>query len=270
MLIVRFLLAKFQLDHILSPKEPRERLKALKTVPKDMSSAYHDVMERIEQSDEGDTKLALKVVSWVYRAQRNLSMRELRECIVVEEGDNDLERELMPSESDVIDCCKSLVVYDESTGLVRFTHYTVQEFIARNIEGKLVPAINLAKTCLTYLTFSEFDKPSGFHLNYVYANRFVRYGLCRYVSKYWGFHVLGEAEADDDIQRMVFKAFESKTKTDARLEFEAYISGMLDYRNKGGSTLIHVLADKGLATLLQVVLEGTTHSKNTYIPTVVQ
>lgn len=241
-------------------------MKAVKTIPKDMFSAYHDVMERIEQSDDGDTKLALKVLSWVYRAHRTLSIRELCECLVVEVGDEDLKYELMPDSSDVIDCCKSLVVYDESTNMVRFSHYTVQEFISCSIEQKLPPTINLAKTCVTYLAFAEFDKPRGRYFDQVFKNRVARYKFSGYVAKYWASHVRGEAEEEDEVQRLVFQAFESITKTDARLEFEADLSDVFGYRKRSGNTLLHILADKGLATLLKVLVDGTARSKNMYIP----
>jgi ankyrin repeat domain-containing protein 50 len=149
--LYRFLLAKFQLDYILKPKEPRRRLKALETVPKDLPSAYHDVLDRIERSDDGDTELALEVLSWISRAQRTLRMDELLECLVVEDDDVDLERKFMLNPSEVVRSCQSLVIYNESSGLVQFVHYTVQEFVQSTIQSKLPPSIHLAMTCLTYL-----------------------------------------------------------------------------------------------------------------------
>src|ERR1700738_3051885 len=152
--MVRFLLAKFQLDHILSPREPRKRLEAISTVPKDMFAAYNGVMQRIENS--GDTELALKILSWLFRARRPLHMEELREALVLQLGDEDLNHEFMIPPAEIVECCKSLLVHEESSGLVRFTHYTVQRFIADKIHQKLPPISDLAKTCAAYLSLPEF------------------------------------------------------------------------------------------------------------------
>jgi len=79
----------------------------------------------------------LKILSWLFRAQRVLRMDELLEALVVEEGDQGLEQDYMLDAAAVIECCKSLVLYEESSGLVRFAHETVQTFIARNIPNLL-------------------------------------------------------------------------------------------------------------------------------------
>ena len=120
-------------------------MKAFKTVPKDMFSAYNDVMQRIENSRRrNDKDLAMRILSWLFRAQRTLRMDELLEALAIgptrmdcdendsDDGDQDLIHENMLQPFQVIECCKSLVLYEESSGLVRFTHYTVQEFIAKS------------------------------------------------------------------------------------------------------------------------------------------
>ena len=44
--------------------------------------------------------------------------------------------------------------------IVRFTHYTVQEFLQDKYLHKVLTPIDLAKVCLTYLTFDIFeDRP---------------------------------------------------------------------------------------------------------------
>jgi hypothetical protein len=60
-------------------------------------------------------------------------MEELLEALAVEDGDRSLDRDIMMEPSVVVECCKSLVIYDEETGLVRFAHETVQDFVSRNI-----------------------------------------------------------------------------------------------------------------------------------------
>ena len=54
---------------------------------------------------------------------------------------------------DIIEWCQSLVVREESSGVVRFIHPTVKEFL----KSRKLSVINLARTCLTYLEFNAFD-----------------------------------------------------------------------------------------------------------------
>src|SRR5436190_579279 len=115
------------MDHVLTYREPRKRLKAVDTVPKDMSSSYADVIQRIEHSEPGDRELGFKVLSWLFHAKRTLSMNELLEALAVEEFElnqrlDDILHDML-SPRDVIECCKSLVGYDEPSGLISFTHF---------------------------------------------------------------------------------------------------------------------------------------------------
>jgi len=54
---------------------------------------------------------------------------------------------------DIIGMCHSLVVHEESDGIVRFIHFTVQEFL----KSLTLPVIYLAKTCVTYLQCDAFN-----------------------------------------------------------------------------------------------------------------
>jgi hypothetical protein len=97
-------------------------MKALETVPRTMPAAYEDVLKRIEQSGSDDMNLAIKILSWLFYTKKPLSMDALRQALVVNEND-ELRRDYMLDPEDIIDCCKSLVVHETSSGFVRFTHY---------------------------------------------------------------------------------------------------------------------------------------------------
>lgn len=64
--------------------------------------------------------LAFRILLWVFNAKRPLQMNELRELVCIEIGDKDIKHHL--KEECLVDVCESLVVYDNSTGTVRFTH----------------------------------------------------------------------------------------------------------------------------------------------------
>ena len=105
-------------------------------------------------------------------------MNELRELLVIEEGDTELD-ERQSSAEDIIAVCQSLIVCDPQSNVVRFTHFTVQEFLEKCKDKLLLPT-ELAKVCLTYLAFDvfeegpcpdekSFNRRSNIHLSYDYV-----------------------------------------------------------------------------------------------------
>src|SRR5438552_2062786 len=129
----RFLLAKLRMDDILSVREPRRRLQALHNISSSddsVSKAYKGVVERIELADRD---LAFRVFSWLFRSRRILYMDELLEALVVEVGDTDLDRESLLQAQDIIKSCNRLVMYEELSEFVRFSHVTVHEYFRNNL-----------------------------------------------------------------------------------------------------------------------------------------
>jgi hypothetical protein len=191
-------------------------------------------------------------------------MNELLEALVVEEGDRDLKTEDMLPPTEVIECCQSLVLYEESSGLVRFTHYTVQEFITCKLEQKLPPIIHLTKTCLTYLLFDAFDTLC-LDLKSV-EKRVEKYKFSRYAAQFWVLYTKGEAENELDIQRAVLSLLASENKRDSMLQLEKYANsswGNISFTK--GQTLLHVIAKNGLTTICELVLHARINGNDKYV-----
>lgn len=286
------MLAKLQLDHVLSPREPRLQIRAFKTIPKTLDSAYNEVMDRIEKSPRsGDKALALKILSWLYHAQRNLSMDELLDALSVDidvyhddsdhesdansagEDMDDLEENYTGennmdlshgklNHNDIIECCKSLVIH-ESDGLVRFSHETVRLFVGKNLKAQLLPTTNLAKSCLTYLELPEFRRPCDSEESL--KGRVGHFKFSTYAALYWHSHITEKAENSKDIQCRVLEALESQDKRDAKLQLESYCLSPLFYPGfPGAKSLLHVLASKGLARLCELILNANL-GRNAYV-----
>jgi hypothetical protein len=130
------------------------------TLPVDEIAAYTEIMDRITKSkDENSKKIILRVLSWTRGSQRFLSIRELREVIWVEEMDAQLRTKEIDGLrlENIIRNCESLVTCDD-TGLVRFSHDTVYEFLEKNDFAHMTH-VALAKICITYLNFQVFGAP---------------------------------------------------------------------------------------------------------------
>lgn len=235
-------------------------MKALETVPRTISAAYDDVLTRIEQN--GDIELVLKILSWLYYAREPLSMGALCEALVVEEGDTDLQRTYMLKPHDIVECCKSLVTHETSSGLVRFTHYTVQEFMG-TIESRLLSHADLASTCLNYLAFDVFNVPCPDDNSY--ESRVKQYVFGPYAGNYWGFYAVGEPENSSAIQKALVRALGVQGKRDTAMQFleSKWISEISIFKATQGQTFLHMIARAGLSTICRKILSSIPDT-NTY------
>jgi hypothetical protein len=247
------------MDYILSFREPRKRLAAVHSAPKDLSSAYNEIISRIESGPPGDKDLAMRILSWVLRSLRPLEMDELREALVVEDAEPDITlEELLQdrlSSSDIIECCKSLVIHEDSSGLVRFTHFTAYQFVADHASSRLPPTSHLANSCLTYFSCHALMRPKE-HSDTLMRLK-GRSPFFVYAIEHWAQHTAGDAEDLPSIQRKFLLAFGSSQA------HSTIISVLSQYRNlpiRQRGVLLHVIARFGLAKLCRLYLNGELNS----------
>src|SRR5579871_467280 len=155
LIICRFLLAKFQLDHICQVP-PGLVMKALRKIPRDLEGALDILIRRIESSREEVREIALKTLAWVLHAFRPLTVSELVDALSVEEW---APREVGfgIEEEDILAGCAGLVFIEAANGTIHFIHYSVQEYLLKYCSMTIPNSLDLAKICLTYLGFEELE-----------------------------------------------------------------------------------------------------------------
>ena len=159
-------------------------------------------MERIQRQLRPKVDLANKILSWVIFARRPMTLEELRCALAVEPGDSDLNEEGLLDRGYLLSVCGGLVMTNGDTEIVRFIHYTLQEYFKRARHLELSSAQTyLATTCITYLSFSTFasqirsessdkDKIGCRYQVWDAAEDLKRQdNLGMYASKHWGDHV---------------------------------------------------------------------------------
>jgi hypothetical protein len=242
-------------------RQPRKLIEALPTLPRTVPDLYDHVMSQIIQGDDGSKDLALRTLSWVYYGAetRLLSMEELRWALVIEVGDKDIYPR-QPLAEDIIAVCQSLVVCDSQTGIVRFTHYTVQEYFEHNCKDKLSPRVELAKVCVTCLAFDRFaalDDP-------VVLSDGATVVFYFYALKFWAYYTKGEGEGDFELQTALLRLFKSPRKRETLFRHELdtmrrwglyelkRFSKIAKMRSAKSTTWmpIHIFAHAGLPTLI--------------------
>lgn len=181
-------------------------------------------------------------------------MEQLLEALVVEELelnlslDDALQDKLTPF--DVIECCKSLVLHEISSDLVRFSHFTVQEFIDKHAEEILPPVTHIARACLAYLDSPEFNLLGLDRITL--REKLLAYKFSSYASQFWADHIRGEAESCPVVQLAFVSVFGSREKTQAFL-----LAGGFDYPTMSRRHPVLVTAVRfGLVTICRLILHG--------------
>jgi len=241
---LRFLLSEFQLRYVLSRKETRKVEAALGSLPRDISGAYQEILERIAR--EGTDELVFKVLSWIFHAQAPLLMDELREALVVEAGDTQLDARYLDEPAFLLEECKSLITFDEPSGIVRFAHSTVQDFLESQMRLKLLNPVGLAKTLLTYLSFDIFKKPCRNELEL--KSRIDSHKLCHHAARWWPDYARGPGEHDSELRASIFQLFRCPSHVKSLLQIEA-----MGVALPVGVTLLHFATFHRLSFICQLL-----------------
>jgi hypothetical protein len=228
-------------------------MEALGTLPTDMPSAYTRTLDRIEAARR---TTVIKVLSWLFYARRPLHKDELREAISVRVGRTTLPKPLVYSDA-LVQYCQGLIIVDESSGIARFTHFTVQEFLEKHYKEKLLTVVDLARVCLTYLTFDVFECGACPDKN-AYRQRMQDYRFSEYAVQYCGGYLRGPAESDDIVLDGLCNFLGSVQKRVAMYQIQLFIQAERWEKNAifelSGSDLtawtpLHMLARDGLAAI---------------------
>ncbi|EMD59393.1 hypothetical protein COCSADRAFT_42902, partial [Bipolaris sorokiniana ND90Pr] len=186
-----FLLARLHIDSLSDNTTAKEVKSTLTTLSKGaaaLNDAYSEALERIEGQRTSHSKLAKNVLTWITFAKRPLTTAELCCALAVEPDEVELDPENKPDVDDIVSVCAGLVVVDQESAIIRLVHYTTQEYFER-VSSRLNPdgQVEIAETCLTYLSFNVFESGSC-ATDEEFEERLSQHELLDYAAKYGGEH----------------------------------------------------------------------------------
>ena len=156
----RFLLPSLHIKMVLEMPTIAERREALQMLPTDLYDSFKGIITRIRSCPTelgiqgGPTQLGIRVLMWLHFARRPLKLVELQHALAVRQSQKEFNADYIPSRKVLLDCCLGLVLVDEETLTVRFTHFTIEEYFRKNSGPEFPNGYSyLAETCLTYLNF---------------------------------------------------------------------------------------------------------------------
>ena len=172
---------------------------ALQSLPTEIGKTYDQAMERIEQLNEEDRKIAMNFLLWITFAARPLSVPEVEHACAIDARTRVIDPDEVLIASDLASMCAGLVIIDASE-IVRVVHFSAQNYLQDNRQRWFPEGdISIARDCLYYLSFKEFDSGAcgGPAERHDFEDRTLRYPLLEYCCSYWGLHAASAKQPEE-------------------------------------------------------------------------
>lgn len=123
-----------------------------------MEETYTTLLGRIDIQSPSRKRLAYRVLQWMLVATRPLTPKELVEAVAID-PETDKQgidaKKMMKGVEAIVDICGNFIAYDEQLGVLRFVHFTVQEFLEKRLvlASKENANARVVQVCLALLCF---------------------------------------------------------------------------------------------------------------------
>lgn len=261
----RFLFVRFHIEYLCQQPTAKKLLSALEELKNSstkkgyLDSTYDRIMETIRGQSEECAELALRVLLWLVKARRTLTVKEIQIAVSVEQGQLEIDELDLPDKSTLLDVCASLVAIDDNSGTIRLAHLTVQEYLLRNSVIAADDAeFTLAKTCLTYLSFDTFA--TGACTGYQsLKDRLDYHPFIVYAAKNLVAHL---KPCKEDISKDAILAFlERPGNASSWIQANSYLGVVplggyfMDHEPRGQHIVLEVASSMGNSLVVQDILE---------------
>lgn len=206
-----------QIDHLCKCKTPNAIRAALNTLPQDLEGTYLRILESIDEVHIEDVQ---KLLKWLVRGTRELTLKELASAIAIDphSKNENMDPDDQMEPGDIVDLCSSLLnVSDDNQ--VSLAHFTVKEFLTSSrIKEKLslfyigeeeVHA-ELSEVCITYLNYRDFDR-SPLASTEEMKSFLEEFNFLEYASKSWAIHAHLVSTSENLIHGLIGQLFHSSS-----------------------------------------------------------
>lgn len=214
---------------------------------------------------------AIRIFEWLLYSQRPMTMLELVDAIAIVVGDKSMDPDVKLNEpEDITHICGGLIDLNRQNMTLGLAHFTVKEYListniargpAATYQIRLHTAnVELTKTCLTYILFSDFSAgPCSTEEEFL--ARLDEYPLLRYAPYYWPKHIhecgVGNDKVLDDL---VLSFFRLKQDSGSFLSWwQLYHAGRDNLYNRPArkpENLLYLAAQMGQHPAVRELLEG--------------
>ncbi|CUS07295.1 unnamed protein product [Tuber aestivum] len=200
--------AKHSLERVARQRTNKAIRSTLHALSRNMDQTYELALTKIPPED---AILAQRILQWLVCSFRPLTLEELVEAIAIDPGACTLDRTtLLNDPEDIKEICAGLASLGDDGKTVGLAHFSVKEYlISPQIASSPTAApfridlqethVLLAKRCLTYLSFEDFELgPTRDEAEF--EKRVEDHPFLRYASQNWPLHALRYSPDRDDVE----------------------------------------------------------------------
>jgi hypothetical protein len=185
--------------------------------PSDLTQLYEGIVNQIMQSNDTAQQ---KLLAWAVYGRRALTIPELQEALSVQEDSDSIEsaakHKIRLDESNIISAAG--VILEIRDGKVSLIHQSAKEFLVKSGHlaaavfcKSLHPSAYLAKICMVYLCFKDFQNgPCGSRQQLDERKR--RYPFLHYAARNWHRHIRNEDDTRGS-SAMIYHLTEPQSQT---------------------------------------------------------
>ncbi len=223
--------AKCQVETLCKLRNDKAIRAALSNLPRTLQDTYLRILQRVEDDHPDDVEIVRKMLSWLVRGIRHLTLEELAEALAIDPEADDTYMDFDAVDNDPEDILELLggLVTVSADRVIFLAHYSVKEFLVSADMKKTKPIFwvgeeeveaQLAAVCLTYLCFDDFRRPEMPRVSELQA-RVDEYKLFRYATQAWAIHAQ-QSERDGQQQDLVvglaMRLFQAKDESQGNFE----------------------------------------------------
>lgn len=266
----RFLLVYFHIEYLCQQPTGKQILVELEKISnfssqeRPLDPTYEKTMETLQLQSRSCVNLAFKVLLWLIKAQRTLTVSEIQTAVSIEPERYELETIDLPDRIAILDMCAGFVTIDESNDTIRLAHPTVQDYLLRSSVVPPGADSKLAIACTTFLS-SEVFAQGACDSDSALRTRRSLHPFLDYAAKSLSFHL--QACKEDLPTQLVLRFLGNPGIISSYLQAvhaspdkstqNSEIPGEGGYNSypKGQSPL-HVAAALGHCSVVRLLLEG--------------
>ncbi|KAJ6111824.1 hypothetical protein N7523_007885 [Penicillium sp. IBT 18751x] len=254
---------QLSLDNLSLQRTARAMRETLYNLPGTLRESYVTTLARIAPDDQ---KFVREALFWLSFVKTPVTLNQLNEAVVVEEGSKALDEDMMLFPPKILLNISQGLITVDAAGYVSLAHSSVKNFLTSEwIRTSNVKCFSLDPTtasatitrlCLTYLCLDNFKTGYAPTVDKSHA-RLKEYPLLKYVAKYWAIHAadcsLGEHE-----KSLVNRLFESKSLP-CRGNFGVWVQALLpraDVKVIETTQPLYYAASFGMTSVLKAMIES--------------
>lgn len=184
---------------------------------------YELAMKRISDRGRGYSDLAMRLLTWIVCARRELRPLEVQHALATKTNFRTFDRDYLPSTALLTSLCAGLVTIDEESDIIRLNHHSVREYFDQTKDRWFPEAHTIiAKTCITYLSVEDCSISHRQSIREI-GKLLASHPFSFYAADFWSVHAHAAGASSDDMVSSIHELAQACGSVERFLNYYLYV-----------------------------------------------